>query len=325
MTTPTTPTTPTTSPTAQRAGDPVMRVQHLRKAYRDKVAVRDVSFEVRRGEIFGILGANGAGKTTTVEIVANLRRADAGQVEVLGVDPRRRPAHVKERVGIQLQESTLQGQITPREALRLYAAFYPDPDDPEALLQLLGLQDKADTAFDDLSGGQKQRLSIALALVGRPEIAILDELTTGLDPQARRDTWGLIERVRDSGVTIVLVTHFMDEAERLCDRLMVIDDGVVAALGTPAELTAAPDGRRAFRLGLPHGHTPTSLGLDALPEVTDIAPAGGGWTLTGTDRVLPAVVLALDGQGVVPDEIQTRTRSLEDVFVELVTRTEEKV
>ncbi|WP_298888947.1 ABC transporter ATP-binding protein [uncultured Serinicoccus sp.] len=325
MTTPTTATTATTSPTAQRHEDPVIRVQHLRKAYRDKVAVRDVSFEVGRGEIFGILGANGAGKSTTVEIVANLRTADGGRIEVLGVDPRRDPAHVKNRVGVQLQESTLQGQITPREALRLYAAFYPDPEDPEALLQLLGLEERADTAFDDLSGGQKQRLSIALALVGRPEIAILDELTTGLDPQARRDTWGLIERVRDSGVTIVLVTHFMDEAERLCDRLMVIDDGVVAALGTPAELTAAPDGRRTFRLALPPGHSPASLGLDALPEVTDITPAGAGWTFTGTDRVLPAVVVALDGQGVVPDEIQTRTRSLEDVFVELVTRTEEKI
>ncbi|MFK5689799.1 ABC transporter ATP-binding protein [Ornithinimicrobium sp. LYQ92] len=318
-------TTPTTAPAppAPETGTPVIRVQHLRKAYRDKVAVRDVSFEVRRGEIFGILGANGAGKTTTVEILANLRRADGGRVEVLGVDPRRHPAYLKERLGIQLQESTLQGQITPREALRLYAAFYPEPEDPEVLLRLLGLADKADTPFDDLSGGQKQRLSIALALVGRPEIAILDELTTGLDPQARRETWGLIEQVRDQGVTIILVTHFMDEAERLCDRLMVIADGVVAAQGSPAELTGAAEGARSFRIALPDGHHPDRLGLPVLPEVTSIEPAQRGWTISGTDAVLPAVVLALSEQGVIPDEVQTRARSLEDVFVDLVTTTQE--
>ncbi|MFK5582208.1 ABC transporter ATP-binding protein [Serinicoccus sp. LYQ131] len=318
-------TTPTTAPAppAPETGTPVIRVQHLRKAYRDKVAVRDVSFEVRRGEIFGILGANGAGKTTTVEILANLRRADGGQVEVLGVDPRRHPAYLKERLGIQLQESTLQGQITPREALRLYAAFYPEPEDPEVLLRLLGLAVKADTPFDDLSGGQKQRLSIALALVGRPEIAILDELTTGLDPQARRETWGLIEQVRDQGVTIILVTHFMDEAERLCDRLMVIADGVVAAQGSPAELTGAAEGARSFRIALPDGHHPDRLGLPVLPEVTSIEPAQRGWTISGTDAVLPAVVLALSEQGVIPDEVQTRARSLEDVFVDLVTTTQE--
>ncbi|KUG55822.1 hypothetical protein AVL62_04730 [Serinicoccus chungangensis] len=319
---PTPTSTPTAAPPDQSDGDPVIRVQHLRKAYRQTVAVHDVSFEVRRGEIFGILGPNGAGKTTTVEIVANLRPADGGRIEVLGVDPRRDPARVKERVGVQLQESTLQGQITAREALRLYAAFYADPEDPETLLRMLGLQERADTAFDDLSGGQKQRLSIALALVGRPEIAILDELTTGLDPQARRETWDLVERVRDSGVTIVLVTHFMDEAERLCDRLMVVADGRVVAAGTPAELTGATRGARAFRLALPDGHTPSSLGVDTLPEVTEVTPTQGGWTVSGGHRVLPAVVRALDEQGVVPDEIQTRTRSLEDVFVELVTRTE---
>ncbi|QFG68193.1 ABC transporter ATP-binding protein [Ornithinimicrobium pratense] len=310
-------------PSRHDTGDPVIRVQHLRKSYAGTPAVRDVSFEVRRGEIFGILGSNGAGKTTTVEIVANLRQADGGEVEVLGVDPSRHPAYVKERLGIQLQESTLQGKITPREALRLYAAFYPDPEDPEVLLRLLGLENKADTPFDNLSGGQKQRLSIALALVGRPEIAILDELTTGLDPQARRETWGLIERVRDSGVTIVLVTHFMDEAERLCDRLIVIAGGVVAAHGSPAELTGATDGGRAFRIALPYGHTPTALGLEALAEVTSITPAGRAWMITGTDRVLPAVVLALSEQDVIPDEVQTQARSLEDVFVELVTTPQE--
>lgn len=318
-------TTPTTAPAPPVAetGDPVIRVQHLRKAYRGKVAVRDVSFEVRRGEIFGILGANGAGKTTTVEILANLRQADGGEIEVLGIDPSRHPAYLRERLGIQLQESALQGQITPREALRLYAAFYPDPEDPEVLLRLLGLMDKAETPFDDLSGGQKQRLSIALALVGRPEIAILDELTTGLDPQARRETWGLIERVRDSGVTIVLVTHFMDEAERLCDRLMIIDDGVVAAQGSPAELTGTVEGCRSFRIALPDGHHPDQLGLAELAEVSGIEPSQRGWMITGTDAVLPAVVLALSEQGVIPDEVQTRARSLEDVFVDLVTTTQE--
>jgi ABC-2 type transport system ATP-binding protein len=296
--------------------EPVIEVRHLRKTYGDKVAVADVSLTIGRGEIFGILGPNGAGKTTTVECLAGLRQADSGTVRLLGVDPQRHPAAVRERLGVQLQESQLPPKLRALEALELYASFYAHPADPEELLTLLGLQDKRDTAFADLSGGQQQRLSIALALVGNPEVAILDELTTGLDPQARRDTWALIERVRDTGVTIVLVTHFMDEAERLCDRLVIIDDGHVVAEGSPTELIRAQEGERSFRLRLPEG-TPDSIpaALAALPDVTSVTPDDGEYVVTGGHRVLPAAVLALAERDVVPDEIRTLSRSLEDVFV----------
>ena len=295
---------------------PVIEVQHLRKTYGEKVAVDDISLTVQRGEIFGILGPNGAGKTTTVECLAGLRQADAGTVRLLGADPQRAPGALRERLGIQLQESKLPAKLRVIEALELYASFYADAADPEELLDLLGLQEERDTAFADLSGGQQQRLSIALALVGNPEVAILDELTTGLDPQARRDTWALIERVRDMGVTIVLVTHFMEEAERLCDRLAIIDTGRVVAEGTPAELIRAGEEERAFRMRLPEGvaaSVPTAL-ID-LPEVSSVVADRDEYEVTGTHRVLPAVVLALAQRDIVPDEIRTLSRSLEDVFV----------
>jgi ABC-2 type transport system ATP-binding protein len=214
----------------------VIEVQHLRKTYTDTVAVDDISFTVERGEVFGILGPNGAGKTTTVECVEGLRQPDGGDIRVLGLTPARDRAELTERVGVQLQEGRLPDQLKVAEALELYSSFYRSPADWRELIDTLGLAGKAKTAFGKLSGGQKQRLSIGLALVGNPEIAVLDELTTGLDPQARRDTWELIEHVRDRGVTIVLVTHFMEEAERLCDRVALIDAGRVVALDTPATL-----------------------------------------------------------------------------------------
>jgi ABC-2 type transport system ATP-binding protein len=200
------------------------------------VAVDDVSFSVEHGEIFGILGRNGAGKTTTVECLVGLRTPDRGRIRVLGRDPRRDRAEVTRRVGVQLQDGQLPERLRVGEAMRLYASFYPDPADPAQLLGQLGLKGKEKVPYAKLSGGQKQRLSIALALVGRPRIAVLDELTTGLDPHARRDTWNLIREVRDQGVTIVLVTHFMPEAERLCDRIAVIDAGRVLTVGSPADL-----------------------------------------------------------------------------------------
>ena len=225
----------------------VIEVVNLRKRYGDHVAVADVSFRVAEGEIFGIAGPNGAGKTTTVECLEGLRKPDAGTVQVLGLDPQRDRDRLRRLVGIQLQESQLQDRLRVGEALKLFSSFYPRPADWRQLMTDVGLADKQNTAFAKLSGGQKQRLSIALALVGNPRIAILDELTPGLDPQARRDTWSLIRAVRDRGVTVVLVTHFMDEAERLCDRLAVIDAGRVVALDTPAALVAAavvPDAAR---------------------------------------------------------------------------------
>jgi len=214
----------------------VIEVTHIHKSYPGHVAVEDVSFTVEAGEIFGIVGPNGAGKTTAVEIMAGLRRADHGTVRVLGLDPRADGAEVRQRLGIQLQQSQLPDRIRVGEVLKLYSSFYRSPADWRSLLAEVGLAEKRNTPFAKLSGGQKQRLSIALALVGNPEVAVFDELTTGLDPQARRDTWGLIQSIRGRGVTVVLVTHFMDEAERLCDRLAVIAQGRVSTIDTPAAL-----------------------------------------------------------------------------------------
>lgn len=214
----------------------VIEVENLHKRYRDTVAVDDVSFSVAPGEIFGILGRNGAGKTTTVECLVGLRKPDRGQIRVLGRDPLHDHAELTRRVGVQLQDSQLPERLRVGEAMRLYQSFYPNPADARELLAQLGLAGKEKTPYGKLSGGQKQRLSIALALIGRPRIAILDELTTGLDPHARRDTWDLITGVRASGVTIVLVTHFMPEAEKLCDRIAVIDGGRVLVTGSPEEL-----------------------------------------------------------------------------------------
>jgi ABC-2 type transport system ATP-binding protein len=214
----------------------VIEVENLHKSYRGTVAVDDVSFTVRPGEIFGLLGRNGAGKTTTVECLIGLRTPDRGRIRVLGQEPRHDHTELTRRVGVQLQDSQLPDRLRVGEAMRLYQSFYPDPADSRELLAQLGLAGREKIPYGKLSGGQKQRLSIALALVGRPRIAVLDELTTGLDPHARRDTWDLIAGIRAGGVTIVLVTHFMPEAERLCDRIAVLEAGRVLVTGTPAEL-----------------------------------------------------------------------------------------
>jgi ABC-2 type transport system ATP-binding protein len=213
-----------------------IEVEHLRKLYGEQVAVDDVSFTVAEGEIFGLLGRNGAGKSTTVDCVVGLRVPDQGRIRVAGLDPRRDRGEVRQLLGVQLQESQLPDKLTVAEAMALYASFYRHPADIDSLLAILDLTEKRNTRYRRLSGGQKQRLSIALALIGRPRVAILDELTTGLDPVARRDTWRLIDDIRNSGVTIMLITHFMTEAERLCDRVAILRDGQIAALGTPAAL-----------------------------------------------------------------------------------------
>ncbi|MFI6271309.1 ABC transporter ATP-binding protein [Micromonospora zamorensis] len=293
----------------------VIEVTHLRKRYGDLVAVDDVSFAVEAGEIFGVLGPNGAGKTTTVECVAGLRVPDGGGVSVLGLDPRRDSAQLRQRVGVQLQESQLPDRLRVAEALELYASFYRNPADPAALIDKLGLGEKRNTAYKKLSGGQKQRLSIALALVGNPEIAILDELTTGLDPQARRDTWGLIEQVRDSGVTIVLVTHFMEEAERLCDRVAVIDRGRVVALDSPGGLVSAvaPEQRIRFR---PSAPVDDRL-LTDLPEVSAVQRTGSQVVVTGTGDLLHAVTSVLARHQIVAADLRLEQSTLDDAFVEL--------
>ncbi|MGA7910441.1 MAG: ABC transporter ATP-binding protein, partial [Candidatus Dormiibacterota bacterium] len=223
---------------------PAVAVEHLVKKYGHLVAVNDVSLSINEGEIFGIIGPNGAGKTTTVECISGLRAPDTGSIAVYGLSPQKDRNRMREFVGVQLQESALPPRLRVGEAVRLFASFYSNPVDPDQLLESLGIKRFANSSFKSLSGGQKQRLSIALALVGNPRLAILDELTTGLDPEARRETWGLIERMRDRGVTVILVTHFMDEAEKLCDRLALINHGIVIALDTPEAIAAKAGGSR---------------------------------------------------------------------------------
>ena len=213
-----------------------IEVDHLSKRFGAKVAVDDVSFAVAEGEIFGLLGRNGAGKSTTVDCDAGQRSPDRGRIRVAGLDPRRDRGELRHLLGVQLQESGLPDKLTVAEVMRLYASFYRHPADTDGLLATLDLTEKRNTRYRRLSGGQKQRLSIALALIGRPRVAILDELTTGLDPVAMRDTWAIIKRIRNEGTTIMLVTHFMAEAERLCDRVAILDAGRIAAIGTPAAL-----------------------------------------------------------------------------------------
>jgi ABC-2 type transport system ATP-binding protein len=297
----------------------VIEVANLHKRYGEQVAVDDVSFTVERGEIFGILGPNGAGKTTTVECVEGLRAADSGNISVLGLDPRRDESELRRRVGVQLQKSELPEKMRVGEAMELFASFYPDPADGDKLLDDLGLTAKLKTPFGKLSGGQQQRLAIALALIGNPEIAFLDELTTGLDPQARRDTWELIEGIRRRGVTVVLVTHFMEEAERLCDRLALVDAGRVVAIDTPAGLVARVDGggqRLRFRPSIPF----SDQLLTGLPEVTEVAHTASQVVVTGKGNLLQAVSAALASSNVVALDLRVEQTNLEDAFVALTGR-----
>jgi ABC-2 type transport system ATP-binding protein len=294
---------------------PVIEVSNLHKRYGDRIAVHDLSFTVEPGEIFGVLGPNGAGKTTTVECVEGLRTPDGGTVRVLGLDPRHDRAELRQRVGVQLQESQLPDKIKVGEALDLYASFYRDPADPRQLLADLGLTAQRTTAFRKLSGGQKQRLSIALALVGNPEVAVLDELTTGLDPQARLDTWLLIEEIRARGVTVLLVTHLMEEAERLCDRLAVIDSGRLVAVDTPAGLVSRVSSEQRIRFR-PSAPLDDRLLAD-LPEVTTVSRAGGRVLVTGTGNVLHAVTSMLARQQIVANELRVEQTSLDDAYVAL--------
>ncbi|MFE5030391.1 ABC transporter ATP-binding protein [Streptomyces sp. NPDC056683] len=287
----------------------------LRKSYGGRAVVDGVSLAVEEGEIFGILGPNGAGKTTTVECVEGLRVPDAGRVRVAGLDPVADHDEVARVLGAQLQESELQPKLTVREALELYASFYPDPLDWAPLAERLGLTDRLATRFGKLSGGQKQRLLIALALIGNPRIVVLDELTTGLDPRARRDTWKLIEDVRDRGVTVLLVTHFMEEAQRLCDRIAVIDKGRVAALDTPAGLVRRSAGATVISF------TPSAPlddhDLAALPALASIEHKDGRITLSGTDETVNAVITLLARHRITAHQLRVVDATLDDAFLDL--------
>ncbi|MEU0649491.1 ABC transporter ATP-binding protein [Streptomyces umbrinus] len=294
---------------------PVIEVTDLRKSYGGRPAVDGVSFTVEEGEIFGVLGPNGAGKTTTVECVEGLRVPDAGRVRVTGLDPVTEHAATRQVLGAQLQESELQAKITVREALELYAAFYTRPLDWRPLAERLGLTDKLTTRFAKLSGGQKQRLFIALALIGNPRIVVLDELTTGLDPRARRDTWELIEDIRANGVTVLLVTHFMEEAQRLCDRIAVIDKGRVAALDTPAGLIRRSAGATVISF------TPSAQlddrDLNALPGLASVEYKDGRVTLSGTDETVNAVITLLARTHVTAHQLRVTDATLDDAFLDL--------
>ncbi|MEN3615972.1 ABC transporter ATP-binding protein [Plantactinospora sp. ZYX-F-223] len=296
----------------------IIEVDGLVKRYGEHTAVDGVSFAVQPGEIFGILGPNGAGKTTTVECVEGLRTPDGGAIRVCGIDPRRDTGELRQLLGAQLQQSELPDKLKVGEAMELFSSFYRAPADWRDLVDTLRLTDKLGTQFRRLSGGQKQRLSIALALVGNPRVAVLDELTTGLDPQARRDTWDLIEDIRDRGVTILLVTHFMEEAERLCDRLAVIDSGRLVALDSPAGLVSRVDDRQRirFRPSAPLDHAV----LTALPEVTSVERAGSQLVVTGTGNLLLAVTSVLARNQVVAADLRVEQTSLEDAFVALTGR-----
>ena len=296
----------------------VIEVSNLRKQYGGRPAVDDVSFAVEEGEIFGILGPNGAGKTTTVESIAGLRTPDSGSISVLGLDPQSDRERLRTLVGVQLQESELPERITVREAIDLFASFYADPADPRELIGDLGLDDKRGTAYRNLSGGQKQRLSIALALVGRPRVAILDELSTGLDPQARRETWHVIESIRDRGVTILLVTHLMEEAERLADRVAVFGEGRVIALDTPSGIVSMvdPEQRLRFRPSVPI----EDRLLTDLPEVKRLERTGPVVVVTGTGNLINAVTSVLARNQVVANDLRVEQTNLDDAFIALTGR-----
>ena len=305
---------PVVSTAAPAEPEPVVSVQHLVKRYGDVVAVDDVSFSIRKGEIFGIVGPNGAGKTTTVECISGLRVPDSGRILVEGFSPRTDRDKIRQFVGVQLQDCALPPRITVGEAVGLFASFYRDPLNADELLESLGIRTIQEKQFRTLSGGQKQRLSIALALVGNPTIAVLDELTTGLDPEARRETWGLIERIRDRGVTVVLVTHFMDEAERLCDRIALIDHGIVRALDTPEAIAARAGG---FRVRFVPSAPVDDQTLRAIPGVESIERKDKYVTVRGTGDLAASVVDALTKSGIRVTELEARGGNLDDAFVML--------
>jgi ABC-2 type transport system ATP-binding protein len=300
------------------ASGSAVEIAHLRKTYGALTAVDDVSFTVAEGEIFGILGPNGAGKTTTVECAIGLRTPDSGTIRLLGLDPQADREQVHEIVGVQLQASAQPAKLRVREILDMYSSFYRQPADVGELTEALGLTSKLGDYYKSLSGGQRQRLSVALALIGRPKIAVLDEMTTGLDPQARRDAWDLIEGIRERGVTILLVTHFMEEAERLCDRVALIDNGRIVALDSPAGLAAQARGGKTVRFQ-PSSQFDDRL-LTDLPEVTGVEHDGQHVVVTGTGELVNAVILALAAAGVTARDIQLDSSNLEDAFVRLTGR-----
>jgi ABC-2 type transport system ATP-binding protein len=310
------------SKTSEVIMNSIIQVEGLRKTYKTTVAVDGVSFEVQSGEIFGMVGPNGAGKTTTIECLEGLRKPDQGRLRVLGVDPQEDSKRLRECVGMQLQQSNLPDRMKVWEALDLYASFYPKASDWRTLLIQLGLEEKRNTPFAKLSGGQKQRLFIALALLPDPQLIFLDELTTGLDPQARHATWDLVRDVRAKGKTIYLTTHYMEEAEQLCDRVAILDHGRIVALDTPSQLihSLGAEERIIFTL---KGSLPADFSTKLSGE-THVEIEGERVIVHGKNgRQVPLVsevVSRLSEQGIQFSDLRTEQPSLEDVFLGLTGR-----
>ncbi len=299
----------------------VIEVSHLHKRYGNKVAVADISFTVADGEIFGMVGPNGAGKTTTIECVEGLRPPDKGQIRVLGLDPQKDGYALREQIGVQLQESALPERLKVGEAMELFAAFYKQKADWRALLERLGLTEKVNTPFAKLSGGQKQRLFIALALINMPKLVFLDELTTGLDPQSRRNTWDLVREIREQGRTVFLTTHYMEEAEQLCDRVAIVDQGRIVALDAPENLVRSlgVEQRVVFRVNGRFDPTP----FYNIPGVTRVEATNGDGKVVVYSRdneFLTHLLQAMISQGIQYQELHTEKPSLEDVFLNLTGR-----
>ena len=291
-------------------------IDNLAKSYGTVRAVDGVSFEVRSGEIFGMVGPNGAGKTTTIECLEGLRRPDGGKIRVLGLDPQRQGYELRERIGVQLQEGSLPDRLRVGEAMEVFSSFYRKPITWPPLLELIGLADKSKAAFGKLSGGQKQRLLIALALVNDPELVFLDELTTGLDPQARRAMWDMVKGIRDKGKTVFLTTHYMEEAEHLCDRVAIIDRGIIVALDSPQNLVAAleAENRVVFSVKERIDAAP----FKKIPGVTRVEQSEERVIIYGKgDGLLVRIVMALESGSIRFRDLRTEQPNLDDVFIAL--------
>src|ERR1700682_5499478 len=300
--------------------EPVLQVENLFKRYADVEAVRGVSFSVEEGEVFGLLGPNGAGKTTTVEILEGLRTLDSGKVSVCGLDPQRDSNRLKNEIGAALQSTSLPDKLRVMEALRLFAGFYSRHRDPEDLIRRFGLEDKRDTFYSKLSGGQKQRLALAMALVNDPRVLFFDEPTAGLDPQVRREIYDIIEELRRDKKTILMTTHYIEEAERLCDRVAIVDHGKVIALGSPRELKQRSGGNTRIEVKLAR---PVSNGaLQGLEGVADAREVNGTYVLhtQRPPQAIVSLVKHLEAEGNELVSLEIATPSLEDVFIEMTGR-----
>lgn len=299
---------------------PLVSAENLHKRYGDVQALRGISFEIKKGEVFGLLGPNGAGKTTTIEILVGLRQPDEGSVRVCGLDPARESDELKQRIGAALQATVLQDKMSVEEALWLFASFYKRRVSTESLLESFGLAEKRHAHFDTLSGGQKQRLALALALVNNPELVLLDEPTVGLDAMLRRDIYALIERFRNEGRTVLLTTHYIEEAERLCDHVAIIDHGQVVAMGTPRELVnrSGKGTRLEVRLAKPV----QAERLKSLDAVVDCREADGIYVLHAqpATQAIVGLIHFLEEESNALLDLHIAQPSLEDVFVEMTGR-----